>query len=72
MSFDSAIIAFTRQAQTLDYLCGFSLGREGNTEGRLPVRGMSVFAVEGVDFGTVFAVHSSLNDPVVGVCCQLH
>ncbi len=67
MSFDSAIIAFTRQAQTLDYLRGFSLGREGNTEGRL--RGMSAFAVEGVNFGTVFAVHSSLNDSVVGVCC---
>lgn len=34
------------------------------------MRGMSAFAAVDVDFDTVFAVYSNVNDSVFDVCCQ--
>ncbi len=60
------------QAQTLDDLHEFSLAREGNTEGLVPVRGMNAFAAAGLEFDRVFAVHSNPNSVVFDVCCRVH
>ncbi len=41
------------QAQTLDYLHEFSLAREENMEGLVPMRGMNVLAPEGLEFDSI-------------------
>ncbi len=72
MNSDSAEVVYMRQAQTLDYLHGCSLGREQNMEGQVPVRCMSTFTVEGINFDRVFVVQSNPNDSAFDVCCRLH